>query len=96
MTIQKAKLQRWRKYNDDLQHFNRPHPANTPKWAFVVQDDDIVFDTEIEQTKSGEDNVSEEIENEIEEEIDAGRSAANTDQEQQIDNNPDYLEMDDD
>ena len=90
--IQKVKLQRRQKYDDDLQHFDRPHPANAPEWAFVVQDDDIVFDTEIEQTKSGEDNVSEEI---VEEEIDAGRSAANTDQEQQIDDNPDYLEMDD-
>ena len=52
----------------------------------------MVFDIEIEQMKSGEDHVSEEIE---EEEVDAGCSATNTDQEQQIDDDLDYLEMDD-
>ena len=95
MMIQKAKLQRRRKYDNDLQHFDRPHPANAPEWAFVIQDDDIVFDTEIEQTKSDEDHVSEEIKEEVEEEVDARHSAVNTNQEQQFDNDSDRLEMDD-
>ena len=92
MMIQKAKLQRLRKYDDELQRFDRPHPVNAPEWAFVVQDDDMVFDTEIEQTKSDEDHVSgiEEFE-----EVTAGCSAANTDQEEQTDVNSDNLEMDD-
>jgi hypothetical protein len=66
-TIQKAKLQRNRHYDDELQRFDRPHPADAPKWAYIDQDD-MFFDTDVEQSKSVEEHVSEENDGEDEEE----------------------------
>jgi len=44
-TLQKAKLQRPRRYDDSTQRYDRPHPANAPKWSYVEQPD-INFDTD--------------------------------------------------
>ena len=40
-------IQRKRKYNDDAQHYDRPHPYNAPKWSYKAQPG-MVYDTEIE------------------------------------------------
>ena len=44
-TLQKAKLQQPRRYDDSTQYYDRPHPANAPKWSYVEQPD-INFDTD--------------------------------------------------
>ena len=80
--LQKAKLQQSWQYDDDLQHFDRPHPAGAPRWAYIDQTD-ILFDTDIEQTKSVEEYVGEENET-------AGCSVANAKQNR---SDSDYLEM---
>lgn len=45
----KNKLIRERKYDDELQKYDRPHPPNAPGWAYVEQQRDIIFDTDIDQ-----------------------------------------------
>lgn len=74
-----------------MQRFDRRHPTGAPEWAYVVQDDDMVFDTEDEQAKSGvEDHVTEE-----EEEVEAGCSAAKPNKGKKNYSDSDHLEMDD-
>ena len=58
MTLQKAKLQQSQHYNDDLQYFDHPHPTGAPRWAYIDQTN-ILFNTDIEQMKSGEEYISE-------------------------------------
>jgi hypothetical protein len=62
-------LQRERKYDDELQTYDRPHPSNAPEWSYVDQGD-ILYDTEIEQTRTDEEYVTEhEEEVEVERDI---------------------------
>ena len=49
---------------------------NAPKWSYVDQGD-ILYDTEIEQTRTDEEYVTE---NEEEQEVERGRSSAVKDQ----------------
>ena len=86
--IQKAKLQRNRKYDDELQRYDRQHPANAPKWAYIDQTD-VFFDTDIEPSKSAEEHADEEEENE--EVVNTGCSAATA---EQAGSDSDHLEMD--
>ena len=48
-------MQRERKYDDEIQTYDRPHPLNAPEWSYVDQGD-ILYDTEIEQTRTDEPN----------------------------------------
>ena len=52
-SIQIAKLQRDRQYDDELQHFDYMHPENAPKWAYIEQKD-MAFDTEIDSQEDEE------------------------------------------
>jgi len=79
-------LQRQRKYDDEIQSYDRPHPSNAPEWSYVDQGD-ILYDTEIEQTRTDEEYVTE---NEEEQEVERGRSSAAKDQ-----NDSEGLVMDD-
>ena len=79
-------MQRQRKYDDEIQSYDRPHPSNTPEWSYVDQGD-ILYDTEIEQTRTDEEYVTE---NEEEQEVERGRSSAAKDQ-----NDSEGLVMDD-
>ncbi|UZO27384.1 uncharacterized protein OCT59_019582 [Rhizophagus irregularis] len=45
----KSKLIRERRYDDEVQKYNRPHPSNAPKWSYIVQQQDLIFDTDIDQ-----------------------------------------------
>ena len=45
----KSKLIRERRYNDEVQKYNRPHPSNAPEWSYIVQQQDLIFDTDIDQ-----------------------------------------------
>jgi hypothetical protein len=45
----KAKLIRERIYNDELQKYDRPHPSDAPDWSYVVQQQDLIYDTDIDQ-----------------------------------------------
>jgi hypothetical protein len=69
-------LQRERKYDDELQTYDRPHPSNAPEWSYVDQGD-ILYDTEIEQTRTDEEYVTE---HEEEVEVERGHSSAAEDQ----------------
>ena len=77
-------MQRNRQYDDEVQRLDRRHPTNAPDWTYVIQDD-MLFDTDIEQSASVEERVVEEV-------IDVGCSAASSNKDE-IDS--DYLEMDD-
>ena len=79
-------MQRQRKYDDEIQSYDRLHPSNTPEWSYVDQGD-ILYDTEIEQTRTDEEYVTE---NEEEQEVERGRSSAAKDQ-----NDSEGLVMDD-
>ena len=79
-------MQRQRKYDDEIQSYDRPHPSNAPEWSYVDQGD-ILYDTEIEQTRTDEEYVTE---NEEEQEVERGRSSAAKDQ-----NDSEGLVMDD-
>jgi len=79
-------LQRQRKYDDEIQSYDRPHPSNAPEWSYVDQGD-ILYDTEIEQTRTDEEYVTE---NEEEQEVERGQSLAAEDQ-----NDSEGLVMDD-
>jgi len=61
-------LQRQRKYDDEIQSYDRLHPSNAPEWSYVDQGD-ILYDTEIEQTRTDEEYVTE---NEEEQEVKRG------------------------
>lgn len=54
------KLQRNRKYVDDGRRFDRPHPVNAPRWAYKEQQN-VPFDTDIEQTADEVEEVEEEV-----------------------------------
>ena len=41
-----SQIQRKRKYNDDVQYYDRPHPYNAPKWSYKAQPG-MVYDTEV-------------------------------------------------
>ncbi len=61
-------MQRQRKYDDEIKSYDRPHPSNAPEWSYVDQGD-ILYDTEIEQTRTDEEYVTE---NEEEQEVERG------------------------
>ena len=67
--MQKVRLQRQRKYDDEIQSYDRPHPSNAPEWSYVDQGD-ILYDTKIEQTRTDEEYVTE---NEEEQEVERGK-----------------------
>ena len=76
-------MQRERKYDDEIQIYDRPHLSNASEWSYI----DILYDTEIEQTRTDEENVTEPEE---EQEVERGRSSAAEDQ-----NDSENLVMDD-
>ncbi|UZO08741.1 uncharacterized protein OCT59_028993 [Rhizophagus irregularis] len=45
----KSKLIRERRYDDEIQKYDRPHPSNAPEWSYIVQQQDLIFDTDIDQ-----------------------------------------------
>ena len=45
----KAKLIRERRYDDEVQKYDRPHLSNAPEWSYIVQQQDIIYDTDIDQ-----------------------------------------------
>jgi hypothetical protein len=45
----KSKLIRERRYDDEVQKYDRPHPSNAPEWSYIVQQQDLIFDTDIDQ-----------------------------------------------
>lgn len=45
----KTKLIRERRYNDELQKYDRPHPSDAPEWSYVVQQQDLIYDTDFDQ-----------------------------------------------
>ncbi|CAB4402983.1 unnamed protein product [Rhizophagus irregularis] len=45
----KSKLIRERIYDDEVQKYDRPHPSNAPEWSYIVQQQDLIFDTDIDQ-----------------------------------------------
>ena len=55
---QKVRLQRERIYDDEVQKYDRPHPSNAPEWSYVDQGE-ILYDTEIEQTRTDEEYFTE-------------------------------------
>ena len=57
-----------RKYDDEIQTYDRPHSSNAPEW-FHVDQGDIFYDTEIEQIRTDEEYVTE---NEEEQEVERG------------------------
>ncbi|PKK60528.1 hypothetical protein RhiirC2_856802 [Rhizophagus irregularis] len=44
-----SKLIRERRYDDEVQKYDRPHPSNAPEWSYIVQQQDLIFDTDIDQ-----------------------------------------------
>ncbi|CAB4403465.1 unnamed protein product [Rhizophagus irregularis] len=44
-----SKLIRERRYNDEVQKYDRPHSSNAPEWPYIVQQQDLIFDTDIDQ-----------------------------------------------
>ena len=69
-------MQRERKYNNEIQTYDRPLPSNASEWSYVDQGD-ILYDTKIEQTRTDEKYVTE---NEKEQEVERGRSSVAKDQ----------------
>ncbi|UZO16384.1 uncharacterized protein OCT59_007773 [Rhizophagus irregularis] len=45
----KSKLICERRYDDEVQKYDRPHPSNAPEWSYIVQQQDLIFDTDIDQ-----------------------------------------------
>ncbi|UZO26033.1 uncharacterized protein OCT59_018282 [Rhizophagus irregularis] len=45
----KSKLIRECRYDDEVQKYDRPHPSNAPEWSYIVQQQDLIFDTDIDQ-----------------------------------------------
>ena len=79
-------MQRQRKYDNEIQSYDRSHPSNAPEWSYVDQGD-ILYDTEIEQTRTDEEYVTE---NEEEQEVERGDHRRPKDQ-----NDSEGLVMDD-
>jgi hypothetical protein len=67
-TTQKIRLQRNQKYDDELQHYDRPQPTNAPKWSYIEQVG-MIFDTDVEIEPPNEDHTEEE-------EIERGQTSA--------------------
>ncbi|CAB5394095.1 unnamed protein product [Rhizophagus irregularis] len=44
-----SKLIREHRYDDEVQKYNRPHPSNAPEWSYIVQQQDLIFNTDIDQ-----------------------------------------------
>lgn len=70
---QKVRLQRDRKYDDEIQRYDRPHPSNAPEWSYVDQSG-ILFDTDIELPRTDLEGYA--TEQEIEEELERGQTSA--------------------
>ncbi|CAB5376248.1 unnamed protein product [Rhizophagus irregularis] len=45
----KLKLICERRYDDKVQKYDRPHPSNASEWSYIVQQQDLIFDTDIDQ-----------------------------------------------
>ncbi|CAB5365956.1 unnamed protein product [Rhizophagus irregularis] len=45
----KSKLIRERRYDDEVQKYDRPHLSNASEWSYIVQQEDLIFDTDIDQ-----------------------------------------------
>ncbi|UZO29374.1 uncharacterized protein OCT59_022853 [Rhizophagus irregularis] len=75
--IQTAKLQRFRQYDDEVQHFDRMHPEDAPQWSYVEQED-FIYDTEID-SRNGFDEDEDYGEETEEVLIDSQKSAAGDD-----------------
>ncbi|CAB5364137.1 unnamed protein product [Rhizophagus irregularis] len=45
----KSKLIRERRYDDEVQKYDRPHPSNAPEWSYIIQQQNLIFDTDIDQ-----------------------------------------------
>ncbi|CAB5386902.1 unnamed protein product [Rhizophagus irregularis] len=45
----KSKLIRERRYDNEVQKYDRPHPSNAPEWSYIVQQQDLILDTDIDQ-----------------------------------------------
>ncbi|CAB5131889.1 unnamed protein product [Rhizophagus irregularis] len=37
------------RYDDEVQKYDRPHPSNAPEWSYIIQQQDLIFDTDIDQ-----------------------------------------------
>ena len=57
--IQTAKLQRRRRYDDEIQHLEQGHPQNALQWAYIEQED-FIYDAEIDNNR-GDNEVYEEV-----------------------------------
>ena len=57
LSLQTAQLSRSRVYNDDLQHYDVPHPSGAPNWACVEVNDNeaYLYDTDIEESLKQQD-----------------------------------------
>ncbi|CAB5309336.1 unnamed protein product [Rhizophagus irregularis] len=36
-------------YDDEVQKYDRPHPSNAPEWSYIVQQQNLIFNTDIDQ-----------------------------------------------
>ena len=61
-------MQRERKYNNEIKTYDWPLPSNASEWSYVDQGD-ILYDTEIEQTQTDKEYVTE---NEEKQEVERG------------------------
>ena len=57
LLLQTAQLSRSRVYNDDLQHYDVPHPSGASNWAYVEVNDNeaYLYDTDIEERPEQQD-----------------------------------------
>ncbi|EXX66089.1 hypothetical protein GLOIN_2v1882336 [Rhizophagus irregularis DAOM 181602=DAOM 197198] len=37
------------RYDDEVQKYDRPHLSNAPEWSYIIQQQDLIFDTNIDQ-----------------------------------------------
>ena len=54
--IQSVQLQRPRKYDDEIQYYDRSHSPNVPRWSYIEQVENILYDTEVKNIPE-EDNM---------------------------------------
>jgi hypothetical protein len=92
-SAQRVKLVRERKYDDEIQRYDRPHPANAPEWSYVEQQD-LTYDTKIDQRNPEEEEDEDEDEDE-DEEMGRGTTPATPVTEENDNTDSEYLEMDD-
>ncbi|CAB5367571.1 unnamed protein product [Rhizophagus irregularis] len=45
----KSKLIHECRYDDEVRKYDRPHLSNAPEWSYIVQQQDLIFDTDIDQ-----------------------------------------------